>query len=106
MLHRLCKADEIRYWKFTRGKTGQLFVLPEEARSALDEAREKQARMSCRPETQKPVDLQCESVRESLGDIAFELGVVVKLLERIATAAESVATAPPAEITELTAYPR
>ena len=65
MLHRLCKADEIRYWKFTRGKTGQLFVLPEEARRALDEAREKQARLSCRPEPQKPAE---EPAKEEEGD--------------------------------------
>ena len=42
----------------------------------------------------EPIDLQYESVCESLADIASGLGHVVTMLERLATAVESIATAP------------
>ena len=101
MLHRLCKADEIRHWKFTRGKTGQLFVMPEEARRALDDARDKQARLTSKPETAKPSDLVYESTCESLADIAQSLSDAIPILERLAQAAEAIATHPKQERYEI-----
>jgi len=41
-----------------------------------------------------PTDLQYESACESLADIASGMGYVVQLLERLATAVESIATQP------------
>jgi hypothetical protein len=42
----------------------------------------------------EPTDLQYESTCESLADIASGMGYVVQLLERLATAVESIATQP------------
>jgi hypothetical protein len=93
MLHRLCKADEIRYWKFTRGRTGQLFVMPDEADKALDELRERKSRQ---------VKAICEGEGNVSGErspayqaqILASAARVEGLLERIAVALESMATNP------------
>jgi hypothetical protein len=42
----------------------------------------------------EPTNLQCESACESLADIATSLAGVERLLERLATAVESIATQP------------
>lgn len=101
MLHRLCKADEIRHWKFTRGKTGQLFVMPDEARRALDDARDKQSRPTSKTESPRPSDAQYESACESLADIAQSLADVLPILERLACASEAMATHPKQERYEI-----
>jgi hypothetical protein len=75
---------------------GPIYVDPNEADAVLQAvalSSEKQHK-SLAGVAKDPTDLQCESVCESLGDIASGLGCVVTLLERLATAVESIATAP------------
>lgn len=49
---------------------------------------------SAKSKSQPAVDLQYESVCESLADIASGMGYVVQLLERLAAATENIATQP------------
>lgn len=100
-LHRLCKADELRHWKFTRGRTGQLFVMPDEARQALDDLRDRKSR------TDVPVNsgtdrvllkAEIESACGSLFGIASTLVEIRCVLERLADAVEQVATQPKHEM--------
>jgi hypothetical protein len=94
-LHTLCKRREIKHWKFERGRTGQLFVEPDVAREMLDSLRQHKINAISPPKACKPqADLQYESVCESMADIATSLASVERLLERLAVAAESMATQP------------
>jgi hypothetical protein len=75
---------------------GPIYVDPNEADAVLQAvalASEKQHK-SLSGVAKDPTDLQCESVCESLADIATSLAGVERLLERLATAVESIATAP------------
>lgn len=98
-LHRLCKADELRYWKFTRGRTGQLFVMPDEARQALDDLRDRKSRTDVpinRGSDHVSSKAQIESACESLADIASTLVEIRCVIERLTDAVEQVATQPKA----------
>jgi hypothetical protein len=93
MLHRLCKADEIRYWKFTRGRTGQLFVMPEEANQALDELRERKSRQA-KALCDGGSNVSRDALPDALPEILASVTRIELFIERIAVALESIATNP------------
>jgi hypothetical protein len=94
-IQKLCYEDKIRHWKFTRGKTGQLFVMPDEARQALEAQRDQQAfKSDCRTANPQASNAHYESVCGSMAQIASCLVDVVRLLDRLAVASESIATQP------------
>jgi hypothetical protein len=78
------------------GKRAQIFVNPLEVQGLIEqwthEDHHSAAATNC--QTRLIGDRQAESVCESLADIASGLGHVVTLLDRIAAAAESIATQP------------
>jgi len=92
-LHTLCKRREIKHWKFERGRTGQLFVEPDTARELLESLRKHKIDAILPPKDRPALTrVQMESACESLADIATSLAGVAPLLERLATAVESIAT--------------
>ena len=95
MLHRLCKSGELRHWKFTRGRTGQLFVMPDEARSALDSVRQHAAaRPAAAISTPVVSYSQIEGAVLALSEINNGISLIHATLERLASAVESIATQP------------
>lgn len=89
-------ADAGKIQAFKMGGSGRWYVSRKDAAELL-------ASQLCGPQAQakhkakQPSDLQYESVCESMADIASGMGYVVQLLERLATAAEQIATQPKAQ---------
>jgi hypothetical protein len=77
----------VKLMRSTEDRTGPVWVDAEAARLVLAGDKPK-------AKAKQTTDLQYESVCESLADIASGLGYVVQLLERLATAAEQIATQP------------
>jgi hypothetical protein len=102
-LHRLCKAGELRHWKFTRGRTGQLFVMPDQATQALDALKDRKSR------TDGPACSLTDSLASAATHRHVEAAVVAlceinngitlmqATLERLTAAVESIATQPKLE---------
>jgi hypothetical protein len=88
-LHRMCKAGEIHSWKFSRGKTGQIFVMPQEAEICLAEARAGNL-----PGHRPPVNRGSAVKGEAAQQLVSALTETNRILERIAAAAELLATTP------------
>jgi hypothetical protein len=95
MLHRLCKAGELRHWKFTRGRTGQLFVMPDEAREALDAVRDKQSSVSTPRPSRQSSDDAIAALTAVLSAVATNQTTMLVAVERIAFALEQIANQQP-----------
>ena len=82
-----CEAGNVRRFRFGR----LLYV----HKDHIEQARTRyQSGDGVTQRAGEPIDLQYESVCESLADIASGMGYVVQLLERLATAVERIATQP------------
>jgi hypothetical protein len=93
-LHRMCKAGEIRSWKFSRGKTGQIFVLPGDAEVCLAESRAGNVPGHRPPVTRGSSDQSETLAIATARHLVSAVTETNRLLERIAAAAELLATTP------------
>lgn len=94
-LHTLCKRRDIKHWKFERGRTGQLFVEPETARTMLDAMRHQRID-AMQPVSERPAGStsQMEAAVVALCEINNGITLMHATLERLTAAVESIATQP------------
>jgi hypothetical protein len=88
--------DAYRRMRFLGDDNGPIYVCESDAIKWLITCQHMDAEQP-KPQTKRagePTDLQFESSCESLADIATSLAGVERLLDRLATAVESIATAP------------
>ncbi len=89
-------ADAGKIPAFKMGGSGRWYVSRKAAADLLA-SQLSDPQVGSKAKAKQPLDLQYESVCESLADIASGMGYVVQLLERLATAAEAIATQPKTE---------
>lgn len=94
-LHSLCKRREIKHWKFERGRTGQLFVEPDTARTMLDAMRHQRGEVTQATTPRVQVGIaQVEAAVVAMCEINNGITLMQATLERLTLAVESIATQP------------
>ncbi len=86
-------ADAGKIQAFKMGGSGRWYVNRKAAAEFLA-SQLTEPQTAAKSKAKQPADLQYESVCESLADIATSLAGIERLLERLATAVESIATQP------------